>query len=179
MSKKSQKSRQTRLATSTKGRNQRLGSKTFTRAAKTAGIQKRRENMTGYGLTSQQSRVNKSRKKDMKVPVLNPLVFYQRFPHITEQIFKYLDKKSLTNCSKVSKSWKNCIDGKKLLWIQIVNIPTILKDVDTYLHVAAKTGQLQIFEMILPQTFTKNDRNLQKFLKNNVGLPTETYERSC
>ena len=60
MAKRNQKTGQTRLATSTEGRNQRLGSKRLTRGAKTAGIQKRRENMTGFGLISQKSWVNKA-----------------------------------------------------------------------------------------------------------------------
>ena len=55
----------------------------------------------------------------MEIPVLNPLVFYPRFPHIVENIFKQLDKKSLSNCKEVAKSWQTPIDDMKLPWVQI------------------------------------------------------------
>ena len=47
--------------------------------------------------------------KIMAISPLDPLVFYPRFPQISENIFRYLDNKSLKNCREVTKSWQNCI----------------------------------------------------------------------
>ena len=52
-------------------------------------------------------------------PTLNPMVFHQLFPHITEQIFKIMDDKSLKNCRKVTKSWQISIDNRNILWEKI------------------------------------------------------------
>ena len=56
----------------------------------------------------------------LEVPYLNPTIFYPRFPHIAEQIFKQLDEKSLKNSREVAKLWQECIDERNLLWIKIV-----------------------------------------------------------
>ena len=90
---------------------------------------------------------------------LSPLVFYPRFAHVTEQIFEQLDQKSLSNCKEVSKSWKEIIDHKNLPWIQIVNLPKILQNGETYLHHAAKTGQSEVFVKILEGETVKNPKN--------------------
>ena len=90
---------------------------------------------------------------------LNPLEFYPRFHHITDQIYEQLDTKSLKNCRKVSKLWQKCIDDKKYTWIQIVNIPKILQKEDTYLHLSAKRGQTKMFENILDKEDVKNPKN--------------------
>jgi len=71
-----------------------------------------------------------------------------RFAHIAHQIFEQLDNKSLVNCREVVKTWQRYIDDKNLVWKRIVNIPTVLKDENTYLHVAARTGQILMFEII-------------------------------
>ena len=67
-----------------------------------------------------------------KVRQINLLDFFQRFDHITKQIFMQLDKKSLVNCREVSKSWQKYIDDKNFPWIQIINVPKILKEGYTY-----------------------------------------------
>ena len=54
------------------------------------------------------------------VQAFNPMVFHPRFPHISEQIFGHMDKKSLKNCRTVAKSWQNCIDNQNILWNKIV-----------------------------------------------------------
>ena len=46
-----------------------------------------------------------------------------------------------------------------LTWIQAVNIPKILQNGDTYLHVAAKYGKPEMFEMILETEEVKNPKN--------------------
>ena len=43
-----------------------------------------------------------------------------RFPHITAQIFDYLDNKALTNCREASTSWYNILDRKKFFWIRMI-----------------------------------------------------------
>ena len=53
---------------------------------------------------------------NMEESILNPMVFYEAFQHITEQIFEKLGTKSLKNCRKVSKSWQNCVDDQNILW---------------------------------------------------------------
>ena len=85
--------------------------------------------------------------------------FIFRFPHIAEKIFEQLDNKSLTNCREVTKSWQNFINEINLIWIRIVNIPTILSDGDTYLHLAAQTGQTEMFGEILADEHDKNPKN--------------------
>jgi len=83
----------------------------------------------------------------------------ERFPHIIEKIFEKLDNKSLTRCRGVCKKWQQFIDERKMPWIRIVNFPSILKDGNTYLHLAAKTGQTEMFETILNTESDKNPRN--------------------
>ena len=90
------------------------------------------------------------------VPILNPLDFHPRFQHITENIFKRLDKRSLANCSEVGKTWKNVIDSKNLSWILIIEVPSIQKYENTYPHVAAKTGQLEVFEKMMERRVDLN-----------------------
>ena len=85
--------------------------------------------------------------------------FIFRFPHIAEKIFEQLDNKSLTNCREVTKSWQNFINEINLIWIRIVNIPTILSDGDTYLHLAAQMGQTEVFGEILAEENDKNPKN--------------------
>ena len=89
---------------------------------------------------------------------LNPTVFYPRFAHITNQIFEQLDKKAVTICREVSKSWQEFVDEKNLPWIHIVKIPKTLCFGETYLHCAAKTGQLQVFGKLLESEEEKNPK---------------------
>ena len=51
------------------------------------------------------SDVDGNKKIKIKVPPLNPLIFYPGFPHVAEKIFDQLDKGSLRSCREVSKSW--------------------------------------------------------------------------
>ena len=53
------------------------------------------------------------------VAVLNPLIFHQRFQHVTEQTIAKLDKKSLKTLREVSKSWQEYIDNKSILWNEV------------------------------------------------------------
>ena len=92
------------------------------------------------------------------VAILNPLDFHPRFQHITENIFKRLDKRSLANCREVGKTWKNVIDSKNLSWILIIEVPSIQKYKNTYLHIAAKTGQLEVLEKIMERGVDLNTK---------------------
>ena len=83
-------------------------------------------------------------------------VIISRFLHIAEQIFEQLDDKSLKNCREVAKSWHRSIDHRNYSWIRILNFPKILKDGNTYLHIAAKNGQSKMFEFIIQGSQLKN-----------------------
>jgi hypothetical protein len=77
------------------------------------------------GLNLGSERSPKMDKKDDKnggneVLLLNPMAFYPGFPHIAEQIFQHMDKKSLSNCREVTKSWMDCIDDQNLFWNLVV-----------------------------------------------------------
>ena len=86
-------------------------------------------------------------------------IFNSRFSHISENIFEQLDNKSLSNCREVTKSWMRFIDNKNYSWIKIVDIPTTLKSRNTYLHVAAKYGQTEMFSFIFDNAEEKNPKN--------------------
>ena len=83
-------------------------------------------------------------------------------PHLPEQIFQKLDNSSLFKCREVFKSWKTLIDGKNYPWLRVVNIPTILKKKDRYLHLAAETGQIEAFKIA-----SNKEKNMN--IKNRCG----------
>ena len=82
-----------------------------------------------------------------------------RIPHVSQQIFEQLDIKSLKNCRKVTRSWQKSKDRKNLTWLQNINIPSILRKGNTYLHIAAKTGHHEIFEIVFDNEVAKNPEN--------------------
>jgi len=47
-----------------------------------------------------------------------------RFPYIGEEIFVSLDKKSLENCKKVCRTWKNfiCNPKQKFMWVENIRL---------------------------------------------------------
>ena len=85
--------------------------------------------------------------------------FILRFPHLAENIFQQLDNESLAKSREVDKLWRKFIDERNYPWLRIVNIPTILQDQDTYMHLAAKCGQTDMFEIILDEKDNKNAKN--------------------
>ena len=87
-------------------------------------------------------------------------IFISRFLHIAEEIFEQLDKKSFMTCREISKSWQESIDQKNFSWIQVVNIPTILQNEDKYLHLAAKAGQIKLFNDIFESEEIKDPANI-------------------
>ena len=92
--------------------------------------------------------------------ILSPLSFHPRFTHINEKIFDLLDNTTLNNCRKATKSCKCFIDSMNLPWVRIVDIPKIPKNGNTYLHVAAKTGQLEKFKMVFNAETKENPGNI-------------------
>ena len=43
---------------------------------------------------------------------------FSRFPHLSQAIFNELDNNCLTDCRKVSRTWKNVIDHEKIHWLR-------------------------------------------------------------
>ena len=82
-----------------------------------------------------------------------------RCPHLPERIFQKLEYKSLFKCREVARSWQNIIDRRNYPWLGIVNIPTILKERNSYLHLAAETGQIEAFKIALNQEEDVNIKN--------------------
>ena len=94
-----------------------------------------------------------SKKRKMELSPLNPMVFYLRFSHISEQIFKKMNKRSLRNSRKVAKSWQNCIDNQNILWEKS------FKDGKKALQLACKKGYTKIAKMIIQNSVKlKNGR---------------------
>ena len=83
----------------------------------------------------------------------------ERCPNIVEEILTKLENLSLSNCRLVSKAFQKFIDDGNYVWIRFVDIPTVLKDGDSYLHVAAKIGQTKMFEKIANEETDKNQKN--------------------
>ena len=69
--------------------------------------------------------------------------YYERYSHISLQIFEQLDDESLNNCREVSKSWKDYIDDNNMQWLCIINIPKFQIG-DTYLHTGKSNFQFKI-----------------------------------
>ena len=82
-----------------------------------------------------------------------------KFPHLPEKILQKLDSESLFKCREVSRPWQNIIDGRNYPWLRTVNIPTILKERNSYLHLASATGQIEAFEIALNQEGDVNIKN--------------------
>ena len=80
-----------------------------------------------------------------------------------EQILQRLDNKGLAKSREIGRLWHRFIDTRMYSWLRIVNIPTILNRGNTYLHLAAKNGPIDMFEVIL-------DIEDDKELENDNGL---------
>ena len=82
-----------------------------------------------------------------------------KFPHLPEKLFQKLDSESLFKCREVARSWENTIGRRNYSWLRIVNIPTILKERNSYLHLAVATGQIEAFNTAINQEEDKNIKN--------------------
>ena len=85
------------------------------------------------------------KKQRMEVPLLNPMIFYPRFPHITECIFEKMNKPSLKISREVSKTWQSYIDCRNLLWNKILKE----EGVDDAFISACQTGHIKMTKMLL------------------------------
>ena len=101
--------------------------------------------------------------KPKENPKLKMNNFMQRFPHLMEQILQKLDNKGLAKSREIARSWQKIIDTRMYLWLRIVKIPTILNGGNTYLHLAARNGQIGQFRDILDIEADKNPVNENGF----------------
>ena len=95
---------------------------------------------------------------------------FLRFPHLAESLYENLDDQNLSKCREVGRSWNSFIDNNDLLWTRIKrqyplqnkrtakeeeNKP--IKNCGNFctsdLHLAALTGQTEIFKILLEETF--------------------------
>ena len=72
-----------------------------------------------------------------------------RFSHLAEKIFQNLNNEGLAKCRESGSLWQTFIDDRNYAWVRIVNIPTILQNGWTYLHLAVRNGQIDIVEKII------------------------------
>ena len=92
------------------------------------------------------------------------------FPHLFEKIFQKLNNKNLFRSKEVARSWKYFINERNYLWLCVVSIPIILQNGNSYLHLAAKTGQIEAFRTVLSE---EDDINI----KNVYG--ETSFHRAC
>ena len=67
--------------------------------------------------------------------------------HISEDIFKLLDKKTLMNCRKVNKTWKNIIEGPIFLQKRLDMISNVLEENDDADEISKWKNLLKEFEL--------------------------------
>ena len=79
-----------------------------------------------------------------------------KYPHLHEKILQKLNCASLFKCREVSRYLQNIIDGRNYPWLRIVNIPTILKERNSYINLAAATSQIEAFKTALEDVNIKN-----------------------
>ena len=89
---------------------------------------------------------------DMKIVIL-------RFPHLAEKIFQKLDNEGLAKSREVKQVWQTFIDQRDYSWLRIVNIPNVLPKGNTFCHLAAKHGQIDVFEMLLNEDDNIDQKN--------------------
>ena len=103
-----------------------------------------------------------------------------RFYNLGEEIFDSLDEKTLKNCKKVGKTWKNFIENPncKLLWIQIIKDNEKKVEIEEFASCPRKWSKLRIQDL---REFARK-LNLQKnnkwkreelFLEKYVDLKIE------
>ena len=76
-----------------------------------------------YNITCQSEEVkrrNKKLKPDSKINIMDVITKNPGFQHISEDISKLLDKKSLMNCRSVNSYWKNVLNHP-MFWLKKFN----------------------------------------------------------
>jgi ankyrin repeat protein len=111
-----------------------------------------------------------------------------RFSHLAESIFEELDNQNLSKCLEVGHSWNSFIDYNNLLWIRIkkkypLQNEAHIKPIDRYkttinsenycttdLHLAALTGQTEIFQFLLQRDFLSKKKIIPYYNYYNLGM---------
>ena len=111
-----------------------------------------------------------------------------RFSHLAESIFEELDNQNLSKCLEVGHSWNSFIDYNNLLWIRIkkkypLQNEAHIKPIDKYkttinsenycttdLHIAALTGQTEIFQFLLQRDFLSKKNIIPYYNYYNLGM---------
>ena len=81
-----------------------------------------------------------------------------RFPHIGQEIFNELDNKDLAKCRAISQSWRKFIDEEKISWNRILSKYS-LRNGQSHLHIAALTGQYDVYLKLAEIQRDKNPRD--------------------
>ena len=85
-----------------------------------------------------------------------------RFDHIGKKIFGKLENGDLAKCREVERSWQNFIDEEKLPWMRIVVQKYSCKGGKTTLHLAAETGQIEMYKDLSEKYDDKNPKDEEK-----------------
>ena len=79
-----------------------------------------------------------------------------RFPHLGDQIFENLDNENLAQSRTISRSWLAFINEEKISWKKIQKKFPCKKG-ETNLHLAAKTNQTEMFQILFEGIHTSID----------------------
>ena len=97
-----------------------------------------------------------------------------RLQHISDDIFKFLDKKSLNNCREVNSSWKKVLD-QPLFWLyKLEEIPTV-KEFEIWKSVQKTKGYSKLNPTSRTQSCLaeKNPRTFAEILRRKLQLGLE------
>ena len=111
----------------------------------------------------------------MEIPLVNPMNFYPGFPHIAEQIFDNMDKRSLKTSRFLSKSWQEYIDDQNLLWKKIFEH----EDSNKTFQIACFKGHSKKAEFLILNSANFNIDLNTKFKKNNNFYGKTAFHLAC
>ena len=113
---------------------------------------------------------------------------FLRFPHLAESIFEKIGNQDLSKCCEVGQSWKTFIDYYNLMWIRIkkkypLQNEAHIKPIHQYetsingenycttdLHLAALTGQTEVFQFLLQRDFLSKKKFIPYYNYYNLGM---------
>ena len=101
---------------------------------------------------------------------LNPMVFYERFPHIPEKVFEIMDIESLKKFRKVSKSWQECIDNRDILWNKVSRTKNDAKALQS----ACEKGHSKMVKVLIQKSA---EFNIDLNAKDKFG--TTIFHQAC
>ena len=90
-----------------------------------------------------------------------------RFPHIVKDVFKELDKKSLTNCRNVSRACCDFIDYEKFYWVRTIQNYVSMKNF------------LQQWQKVLRNTPIENIKKIFVIVKQFVEYDLNRMKKHC